>query len=385
MIKETKLQTKNIFLLVGVILFILIGIFRNQIGALFSIFYGVTIDKAINLTRPQKESFNVALLGIGGAKHDGSDLSDTIILANVNVKQNRVYMFSVPRDLWLPGEQDKINVVYAKAQKDNNGISDVEDALFRITGQKIDYVVVLDFQGFTTLVDYLGGIDVDVVKTLDDYSYPVEGKEDEPCGKSEEEIELFTATASAETEFWDFFSCRYKHIHVDKGLTHMNGETALEFVRSRHGVGSEGSDFARSRRQQLVITALKDKSFSLGVILNPVKLIGVYNILKANINTNIDVGKIDDFIKLARKLQNGEVKNYVIDQGNEAEKRFGLLKNPPITEEYRLKWVLIPRIGNGDFSEIQEYVSCVAQNEVCIVGKNGILTPTPIPKKISPK
>ena len=388
MIKETKLQKKNIFLLLGIILLILIGIFRSQLIALFSIFYGVTIDKAINLTRSEKESFNIALLGIGGARHEGSDLSDTIILANVNVKQNKVYMFSIPRDLWVPGEQDKINVVYAKAQKDNNGISDVGDVLYRITGQKIDYVVVLDFQGFTTLVDYLGGIDVNVVQTLDDYRYPIEGMENDACGKTNEDIELFTATASAETEFWDFFSCRYKHIHVDKGLTHMNGEGALEFVRSRHGVGSEGSDFARSRRQQLVISALKDKAFSLGVILNPVKLIGVYNILKANINTNIDVEKIDDFIKLARKLQDGEIKNYVIDQGNEADKRFGLLKNPPITEEYRLKWVLIPRTGNGDFSEIHDYIDCHIQNRQCEVAKNGILvilTPTPPPQRISPK
>lgn len=379
MIKETKLQKKNIFLLAGVILLILIGIFRNQLTALFGIFYGVTIDKAINLTKSEKESFNIALLGIGGARHEGPDLSDTIIIANVNVKQNKVYMFSIPRDLWVPGEQDKINVVYAKAQKDNNGISDVSDALFRITGQKIDYVVVLDFKGFTTLVDYLGGIDVNVAQTLNDYRYPIEGMENDVCGKTNEDIEVFTATASAETEFWDFFSCRYKHIRVDKGLMHMSGESALEFVRSRHGVGSEGSDFARSRRQQLVITALKDKSFSLGVILNPVKLIGVYNILKANINTNIDVSKIDDFIKLAKKLQNGEVKNYVIDQGNEAEKRFGLLKNPPITEEYRLKWVLTPRTGNGNFSEIQEYVRCIISGKDCLVSKNGILTPTLTP------
>lgn len=379
MIKETKLQKKNILLLSGVILFILIGIFRNQLSVLFSIFYGVTIDKAINLTKAEKESFNIALLGIGGARHDGPDLSDTIILANVNVKQNKVYMFSIPRDLWVPGEQDKINVVYAKAQKDNNGISDVSDALFRITGQKIDYVVVLDFKGFTTLVDYLGGIDVGVAHTLDDNFYPIDGKEEDACGKTDEEIQIFTATNSAETNLWDFFNCRYKSIHVGKGLVHMSGESALEFVRSRHGTGGEGSDFARSRRQQLVITALKDKSFSLGVILNPVKLIGVYNILKANINTNIDVGKIDDFIKLAKKLQNGEVKNYVIDQGNEAEKRFGLLKNPPITEEYRLKWVLTPRTGNGNFLEIQEYVRCITSGKDCLVSKNGILTPTLTP------
>jgi LCP family protein required for cell wall assembly len=379
MIKETTLHKKNIILLSFVVVLILTGIFRNQINTFLTILYGVTVDKAINLTAPQQESFNIALLGIGGAKHDGPDLSDTIILANVNVKQNKVYMFSVPRDLWVPGEQDKINVVYAKAQEDNNGISDVKSALFKITGQKIDYVVVLDFKGFTTLVDYLGGIDVNVVSTLDDYSYPIDGKEDDTCGKNEEDIKKFTATASADTEFWDFFSCRYKHVHVDKGLVHMDGSTALEFVRSRHGIGSEGSDFARSRRQQIVIAALKDKAFSLGVILNPVKLIGVYNILRANINTNIDTGKIDDFIKLANKLKNGKIQNYVIDQGDETLPRYGLVTNPPISREYLMKWVLIPRTGNGNFSEIQEYINCIIIGKECSAGANGILTPTPTP------
>jgi LCP family protein required for cell wall assembly len=377
MVKETKLQRKNIILLIGIMLLILIGLFRNQINTLFSVLYGVTIDSAINLAKPEKSSFNIALLGIGGAKHEGPDLSDTIILANVNLKQNKVSMFSIPRDLWVPGENDKINVIYAKAQKDNNGISDVGDALFRITGQKIDYVVVLDFQGFTTLVDYLGGIDVNVAHTLDDYSYPIEGKEDDNCGKSEDDIQKFNATASAEIDFWDFYSCRYKYIHVDKGLVHMDGLTALEFVRSRHGIGSEGSDFARSRRQQFVIAALKDKAFSLGVILNPVKLVGVYNILKNNINTNIQVEKVDDFIKLANKLKEGQIQNYVIDQGDVATKRYGLLTNPQTSEEYRMKWVLIPRTGNGNFTEIQEYIACVINSSQCSVGRKGIITPSP--------
>ena len=377
MVKETKLQKQNIILLVGIILLILIGIFRTQLNTLFSIIYGVTVDRAINLTKPEKSSFNIALLGIGGAKHDGPDLSDTIILANVNVKQNKVHMFSLPRDLWFPDAEDKINSVYATAQEKKNGISAVEDMLYKIMGQKIDYVVVLDFKGFTTLVDYLDGINVDAINTLDDYSYPIEGKEDDKCGKTDTEIHEFTATVSAETDMWQFFSCRYKHVHVDKGSNQMSGEAALEFVRSRHGVGVEGSDFARSRRQQLVITAIKEKALSLGVLLNPVKLIGVYNILKDNINTNIDVGKIDDFIKLANKLKEGQVQSYVIDQGDLSVRRYGLVINPPISDEYRSKWVLIPRVGNGNFTEVQQYVSCLIGNNDCTVGKKGILTPTP--------
>lgn len=377
MVKETKIHKKNLMLLSGVILLIIIGIFKAQLSSLFNIFYGVTIDKAINLTTHEKESFNIVLLGIGGAKHDGPDLSDTIIFANVNVKQNKMHMFSIPRDLWIKDVNDKINSIYAKAKEKGNGIDDIEKAISLLTGQKVDYTLVLDFEGFIKLVDQLGGIDVEVVNTLDDYHYPIEGQEEDKCGKTDEDIEAFTATVSAELELWEFFPCRYKHLHVPKGENHFSGEQALEFVRSRHGVGSEGSDFSRSRRQQLVISAIKDKAFTLGVILNPVKLIGIYNILKQNIDTNIDIEKIDDFINLAKKLQDGEIHNYVIDQGDLAKDRYGLLTNPPISEEYKFKWVLIPRIGNGDYSEIHEFINCNILYLDCRVGKNGILSPTP--------
>lgn len=376
MVKTTKLHKRNTFLLVGVVLIILIGIFRNQLTGLLTILYGVTIDKAINLVSPQKEYFNIALLGIAGGNHDGPELTDTIILANVNVKQNKVHMFSIPRDLWVDDEKDKINSIYANAQKNKNGLNAVKDAMFTITGQRIDYVLILDFEGFTKLVDHLGGINVNVEKSFQDPEYPITGKEEDPCEKPEEELEAL-ATLSSQLEA---FPCRYKTISFTEGSTQMDGQTALEFVRSRHGTGGEGSDFARSRRQQLVIQAIKEKAFSLGVILNPVKLIGIYNILKDNIDTNIDIEKIDDFIKLAKKLQNGEIKNYVIDEGNPAEDRFGLLLNPPITERYRYKWVLTPRIGGGDYSEIHDYIDCHIQNRECKVTEDGILvviTPTP--------
>lgn len=361
----------------GVITLILIGIFRVELGGLLSVLYGLTVDKAINLVSPKKESFNIAILGIGGGNHEGPDLTDTIILANINVKQNKVHMFSIPRDLWVDDAKDKINSIYAKAkEKNKSGLDAVKDALFSIAGQRVDYILVLDFEGFVKLIDHLGGIKVDVARSFQDAEYPVTGKEEDPCGKPEEELENL-ATLSSQLEA---FPCRYKTVSFSKGETVMDGETALEFVRSRHGTGGEGSDFARASRQQLVIQAIKDKAFSLGVILNPVKLIGIYNILKENIDTNIDIEKIDDFIKLAKKLQNGGIKNYVIDEGNPAEDRYGLLVNPPITEKFRYKWVLAPRIGGGDYSEIHDYIDCHIENRECEVTENGILviiTPTP--------
>jgi hypothetical protein len=58
-----------------------------------------------------------------------------------------------------------------------------------------------------------------------------------------------------------------------------------------------------------------------------------------------------------------------------------LLVLPPLSDEYRSKWVLIPRVGNGDFSEIQQYVNCLLEDNMCSVGKIGIITPTPTLKE----
>ncbi len=373
---KKNLQKYKYYLLAGVMVLILIGVFQVQFRQIGTFLFGVTIDRTIDLLT-KKESFNILLLGIAGGGHDGPKLTDTIILANVNIDQNKVHMFSVPRDLWVPPLERKINSVYAIGEKEGKGIELSRSAIEDLTGQKVDYVLVLDFQGFTKIIDYLGGIDVRVENSFIDKQYPITGKEEDICGKSEEEFEALATAASQ----LDAFPCRYKTIAFERGIQKMNGETALEFVRSRHGTSGEGSDFARSKRQQVIIAALREKVFSLGVILNPVKLLGIYNILTDNINTDIDTEKIDDFVKLADKMKDGQIKSYVIDDGNKADERWGLLINPPISKDYGFQYVLIPRKGIGNYSEIHEYVQCIMDGKDCLIGQEQLIIETITPSK----
>ncbi len=373
---KKNLQKYKYYLLAGVMVLILTGVFQAQIRQIGTFLFGVTIDRTIDLLT-KKESFNILLLGIAGGGHDGPKLTDTIILANVNIDQNKVHMFSVPRDLWVPPLERKINSVYAIGEKEGKGIELSRSAIEDLTGQKVDYVLVLDFQGFTKIIDYLGGIDVRVENSFIDKQYPITGKEEDICGKSEEEFEALATAASQ----LDAFPCRYKTIAFKRGIQKMNGETALEFVRSRHGTSGEGSDFARSKRQQVIIAALREKVFSLGVILNPVKLLGIYNILTDNINTDIDTEKIDDFVKLADKMKDGQIKSYVIDDGNKADERWGLLINPPISKDYGFQYVLIPRKGIGNYSEIHEYVQCIMDGKDCLIGQEQLIIETITPSK----
>jgi len=116
-----------------------------------------------------------------------------------------------------------------------------------------------------------------------------------------------------------------------------------------------------------VIKAFKDKIFSLATLANPAKVINLYDILKVSIDTDIKDDEFDDFIRLAGKMKTAQTENAVLDTGDGEAKRPGLLINPPTGEEYNFEWVLIPRIGNGDFSEVQKYIDCEIKIGSCPV------------------
>lgn len=378
--KRFGISKKKWILIIGAALLVLIiAVFGKQIVTGFSVLFNVLFNKEIAVQKGEG-TVNILLMGIGGAKHEGPNLTDTVMVARIDPETNSVSLVSIPRDLWVPQLSAKINTAYAYGQqRDQRGMLLAQTVVEKVTGLQIQYVFIIDFDGFVQMVDYLGGIDVEVARSFTDQEYPITGKEEDTCGNTEEELEAL-ATASSQLEA---FPCRYKTISFQKGIVEMDGETALEYVRSRHGSSGEGNDFARSQRQQAILTAIKSKSLSAGILLNPVKVLGIYNILKSNINTTIPTGEFDDFIKLAQKMQSAQIKSFVLDAGDEEQDRYGLLMNPPISEEYGYQWVLIPRKGNGNFSEIHEYVECVKKvTHVCEVTATSILiSPTSSPGK----
>ncbi|MFI5265704.1 MAG: LCP family protein, partial [Candidatus Levyibacteriota bacterium] len=336
------------------------------------------IDKKINITRSENGDVNVLLMGIGGGTHDGPNLTDTIILANLQPDKNRVNLISIPRDLYVDSLNSKINAAYATGEDNGNrGILLARSTVEAVTGIHPDYTVVIDFSGFVRLVDTLGGIDVQVQNTLNDHAYPTEGKENDLCGISQDAIASFSAQiATGSATEADLFPCRFENLYVPAGLQHMDGALALKFVRSRHALGSEGSDFARSRRQQLVITAVRNKALSLGTLANPVKILQIITILKDSVKTDIPESQFNDFIKLAQKMKGAKIQDNVIDQGDTGTGRYGLLINPPLVA-YNGAWVLVPRVGRADYSEIKTYVGCIIKNQNCVVTQDSIEIPTP--------
>ncbi len=106
----------------------------------------------------------------------------------------------------------------------------------QVLGLPVTSWVLEDFQGFRGLIDSVGGVDVDVRRAFT-AQYPVN---DDPS-----------------------VDASWKTIHFDAGPQHMNGERALEYARARYSTDpQEGTDFARSERQQLLVTALRAKLLS---------------------------------------------------------------------------------------------------------------------------
>jgi LCP family protein required for cell wall assembly len=358
------MHKKRPLILLGIIVVIL-AIFIVKTANVYPFLFQLLFNQGINLKQTSDNRINVLLLGTGGGSHDGPNLTDTIMLASLDLKNDKVTLISIPRDLWYPGINQKINDAYANGQiNGKGGLNEAESLISKITGQTIDYGVRIDFSGFVKAVDIVGGLDISVDNTFDDYQYPIDGKENDPCGHTSQELQALASTP--EDQLPQVFPCRYLHIHFDKGLTHMNGETALEFVRSRHASQAiEASDFARSKRQEKVIQAFKHKVLSAQTLINPGKIIGLYATLQSSIDTDIKQNDFDDFIRLAEKMQNAKIQSVVIDAGDQTLQRPGLLINPPISSDYAYAWTLIPRVGNGNFSEIQKYVACEIQSGNC--------------------
>lgn len=371
-----QLQTKKRVISALFIFFLLIfGTFLIKGGKYLPALFQLFFQKEINLKTTDQNRVNVLLLGIGGGEHDGPNLTDTMIFASIDQNNKKINLVSIPRDLWMPELKHKINFAYAdgEVKKKGGGIIEAKATVSHLLGQQIDYVVRIDFDGFVKAVDMVGGLDIIVDNALDDNQYPLNGHEIDSCGHTDQEIASLSAKiATGSASEVDSFPCRYEHLHFDKGPQKMNGENALKFVRSRHANDREGSDFARSKRQGKVIAAFKDKIFSINTILNPVKMINLVGVLSGSIDTNIKEDEYDDFIKLANKLKGAKIDSAILDIGDENTNRLGLLVNPDITEEYDNQYVLIPRTGNGNYSEIHTFINCEIKYGNCVVSKQGI-------------
>jgi LCP family protein required for cell wall assembly len=192
-------------------------------------------------------------------------------------------------------DQGKINQAYSDGVLDGDGgvPAGQEDAggamadaaLSHLLGIPIDYFVGLDFTAFDQGVDAMGGIDVDVPVSFVDPQYP-------SC---------------------DANTCPYETISFKAGEQHMDGAIALEYARSRHGDNGQGTDFARSQRQQQILTAIKAKVLSIGGIGD---LPSLLDALGGNVDTNMTLDDVEAIYNLVKGVNSAAILHIGLDATN---------------------------------------------------------------------
>lgn len=275
---------------------------------------------------------NFLVLGVGGGSHEGADLTDSMAVVSVKSDPPDVAVISIPRDLWVVSLRAKINSMYhygEEKQPQGGGFLLAKSAVSEVVGQPIHYAVMIDFSGFEKIIDALGGIDVNVEQVFEDKQFPIAGREQDLCDGDPE------------------YKCRFETVKFDTGIQHMDGKTALKFVRSRHAEGDEGSDFARSKRQEQVVKALRQKVISTEVLSNPTRLSKLYELVQLAVKTDITPDLYPATVKLGLKVYKSGLRTTVLSEPD-------LLYNPPLSPLFDHQWVLLPR--NDDPKIIADYV-----------------------------
>lgn len=249
---------RRLLALVGAVLVVVLGVFGFKV-ALF-LHSTLNVGNPIDALHPpvgsvawkleQGQTVRLLLLGYGGSENDAPYLTDTMMVVEIDPATNTAVEASIPRDLYvtysIAGQTvtNKINTAFSNAMyqlpKSNKyrGGEKAMQAVNEVTGLKFDGFVGVDFLAFRDIVNALGGITVCLSSPLDDNQYP---------------------------NYHDGYV--KGGIHFKAGCQQVNGEQALELARSRHATeAAQASDFARSRRQEMIIEAIRKKATSVNAI-----------------------------------------------------------------------------------------------------------------------
>ncbi len=284
---------------------------------------------------------NILILGQGGAKHDGPYLTDTIMVVSLKPDTKQIALISLPRDMLVPipgfGLR-KINSAnaYGETRGPKQGAYLASEVVEKILNIPIHYYARLSFRGFAKVIDDLGGIPITIERPFSDAQYPTDNN----------------GTTV---------------VNFDSGWQILSGERALQYVRSRHGNNGEGSDFARAKRQQKVLLALKEKLISPATYLNPSLALKLYRTLSDSIETDLDASEAARLVQLARDVDLDNIITRVFDTSPG-----GLLKETIGPDG---SYILLPIIS--DYSELQTAaknifdISQVTKEKTRLVVENG--------------
>jgi LCP family protein required for cell wall assembly len=233
------------------------------------------------------DRINILLMGIDSAEHRTESLTDTLMVVSIDPVSGEVAMISFPRDisnfeLYNGGTyRGKINslMTYARTHPQEypaGPLPTVISELSYLLGAPIHYFAALDLEGFTKMIDLVGGVTVDNPRAIDDPRYD-----------------------------W-LYSSKFG-FYLSAGVHTLDAPTALAYVRSRQGIGD--TDFSRARRQQQVLLALRDKLIKPEMIT---RIPEILNIAAETISTNFPPDRIGEMVDLATRTTQAAITQVVL-------------------------------------------------------------------------
>ncbi len=303
--KPRAVTTKRIVTTLGIILLLIVGYLGiRALIAGSNIFGGNIFDLFGNGTPLKTDQYgrsNILLFGTSedDPGHEGSSLTDSVLVISVDQKKNNAFMFSVPRDLYVnydracpAGYEGKINALYSCASggskskaAERQGQLALRKKVGEVYGMDVQYAVHVNYTVLRESVDAIGGIDVTINSR-------------DPRGVLDRNFD---------------WRCNYR-CHLVKytnGKHHLNGTHALFLAQARGDTaptyGFEESNFDRERNQRKIIIAMVKKAKSAGVLANPVTINKLIDTLGHNLRTNFSAGEVKTLIRLTGKINAGKV------------------------------------------------------------------------------
>lgn len=232
---------------------------------------------------------NFLLLGSDTARTVDAGRTDVMLVLSVNRTSGTVSMLSIPRDLYvyIPGWQmQRINTAFGHGEHDGEGGAKLlEDTIKYNLGLSIDHFARVDFNGFKQIVDDVGGLELSVDCTIQDWRL----KQPDLDQTVEDNWEWFT---------------------MPVGVHQFDGNLALWYVRSRH----TSSDFDRGRRQQAVLRALWGRIRTLGLTD---QIAEIWPQVTEIVTTDLTAQNLIDLAPLALSLDSSHIASYTFRQNLE--------------------------------------------------------------------
>ena len=284
-------------------------------------------EDSLEVKDEEKENIYILLTGRWGGNHDAPNLTDTLILVWINSKKETITMLSIPRDLYVDFPETsrswKINQIYESSFElgKDIAIQRLKQKITEVTGKQIDFYIDIDFQWFIEVVDTLWGVDVTLEENLVDYEYP-------------------------DGYLW------YKTFILRKWTWTLDGEVSLMYARSRHST----SDFDRSRRQQQIISSLREKIANLWYFRDRKKIAELYEILKQYVDTDMALGDMISLWLTLKSWQKPQTLSFNLNDtcylGSPDCSVWGLLY-VPLREYFGGASVLLP--NGATYFELESY------------------------------